>query len=154
MNKITLNRRYKKLQELIDGDDYFSEERIRMRDPLLYFLYVGQYKRNGNQKAPLMPALSEILTQQAQRSDYEQKLQQKYQNLSQYHDFPDLLSEQEINEEELEENTDELIRLMHQRFLNGDDQKEINYDLVDNNSDYDDWNEVNRELEERYFDDM
>ena len=38
INQIALNRRYKKLQELIDGDDYFSEERIRMRDVLNLFL--------------------------------------------------------------------------------------------------------------------
>lgn len=45
--RIVWNRRYKKLQELIDQQEYFSEEMIRMRDPLMYFLYVGQYKRNN-----------------------------------------------------------------------------------------------------------
>ena len=38
-----MNRRYKKLQELIDKEEYFSEEAIKLREPLLYYLYCGQY---------------------------------------------------------------------------------------------------------------
>ncbi|KAM3133163.1 hypothetical protein pb186bvf_014739 [Paramecium bursaria] len=46
MNKITLNKIYKKLQELIDGDDYFSEEITRMR--VMYQLLVKPLQmKNG-----------------------------------------------------------------------------------------------------------
>ena len=44
-----LNRRFKKLQELIESEDRFSEESIRIRDPLLYFLYCGYYERIGQE---------------------------------------------------------------------------------------------------------
>lgn len=37
------NRRYKALQRLMTGSDYFAENEMRRRDPLLYEQYVGQY---------------------------------------------------------------------------------------------------------------
>lgn len=39
------NRRYKKLQELIEEGDFFSEESIIRREPILYYLYIGRYLR-------------------------------------------------------------------------------------------------------------
>ncbi len=43
-----------------------------------------------------------------------------------------------IGEEELEDNEDELIRLMHERFMRGEDTDWIDYSLIDQNSEYDD----------------
>jgi hypothetical protein len=40
-----LNRRKKKLDELLNQSDYFSEDEIKRRDPILYEIYVGSYKR-------------------------------------------------------------------------------------------------------------
>ena len=40
------NRRFKKLEELIEKGDYFSETNIKMRHPLIYDLYIGRFERN------------------------------------------------------------------------------------------------------------
>ncbi|NXX52807.1 CCD97 protein, partial [Scopus umbretta] len=38
------NRRYAALRQLIQGGEYFSEEEMRAREPLLYQHYIGQYR--------------------------------------------------------------------------------------------------------------
>jgi hypothetical protein len=47
---IIKNRRFKKLQELIEQGEYFSEEQIKKRDPLMYHMYVGRFQRNADVK--------------------------------------------------------------------------------------------------------
>lgn len=47
-----------------------------------------------------------------------------------------MLKESEISVEELAENEDELIRIMHYNFLLGLDHQFINYSLIDNNEFY------------------
>uniref|UniRef100_A0A8D0H526 Coiled-coil domain containing 97 n=1 Tax=Sphenodon punctatus TaxID=8508 RepID=A0A8D0H526_SPHPU len=37
------NKRYAALQQLIKGGEYFSDEQMRSREPLLYEQYIGQY---------------------------------------------------------------------------------------------------------------
>ncbi len=37
------NRRYKYLEKLMEGTDYFLEEQMRQRDPLLFEYYIGQF---------------------------------------------------------------------------------------------------------------
>ena len=46
------NRRYKKMMVLMEEGEYFSEERVRERDPILYYLYVGRFIRNGDVRGP------------------------------------------------------------------------------------------------------
>ena len=31
----------------MEEGEYFSEHATKMRDPLLYFMYIGRFKRNG-----------------------------------------------------------------------------------------------------------
>ena len=97
------NRRYKKLQEvrifffflkinskqLIDSGEYFSEERIKFRDvitliiasntnrkqPVLYFLYIGRYKRDG---IPENCTFFDLLTQQMMNKEYEAVLKEEW----------------------------------------------------------------------------
>ncbi|NXL68303.1 CCD97 protein, partial [Chordeiles acutipennis] len=38
------NRRYAALRQLIQDGEYFSEEEMRAREPLLYQHYIGQYQ--------------------------------------------------------------------------------------------------------------
>jgi hypothetical protein len=47
VDKIILNRRKKKLDELLSQGDYFSEDAIKQRDPILYEIYVGSHKRKN-----------------------------------------------------------------------------------------------------------
>jgi hypothetical protein len=46
--KLVKNRRFKRLQELIEDPEYFSENDIRRRAPILYHMYVGRFIRGGN----------------------------------------------------------------------------------------------------------
>jgi len=46
---------------------------------------------------------------------------------------------------------DELIRIMHIKFLTGLDKEYINYDIIDNNEELDDIKTSNRDAEEKYF---
>ena len=42
-----INRRKRKLDELLNQTDYFSEEQIKRRDPILYEIYLGNsFKKN------------------------------------------------------------------------------------------------------------
>jgi len=52
----------------------------------------------------------------------------------------------------LEDEIDELIRLMIIRFLTGEDKEYFNYDEVDYNEIYDDLEIINQDLEDNYFD--
>lgn len=52
----------------------------------------------------------------------------------------------------MEENEDELIRLLHDKFMSGLDLN-IDYSKIDGNPIYDDMITINRDQEEKYFDD-
>ena len=39
-----------KLQELIQEGEYFGEDQIKMRHPLVYQMYIGRFQRNGDFK--------------------------------------------------------------------------------------------------------
>jgi len=52
----------------------------------------------------------------------------------------------------LEDETDELIRLMMLKFLMGEDREFFDYEEIDNNEIYDDIEQINQEDEEAYFD--
>lgn len=56
-----------------------------------------------------------------------------------------------ISSSELEENEDELIRLMHERFLRGDDHEFFDYKEVDENENYDDRRQKELNDEEKWF---
>jgi hypothetical protein len=46
-SKTIINRRKKKLEQMLASkDNFFSEEAIRQRDPILYEIYVGSSKRS------------------------------------------------------------------------------------------------------------
>ena len=42
---ITRNRRYTYLMKELIESDYFEEENIKMRHPLLYHMYIGRYQQ-------------------------------------------------------------------------------------------------------------
>ena len=52
----------------------------------------------------------------------------------------------------IEDEEDELIRLMHIRFLCGGDKEFFNYSQVDDNEYYDDIKENDHDQEEKFFD--
>ena len=58
-----------------------------------------------------------------------------------------------LSEADLEDNEDELIRIMHKRFLDGCDSKfGIDYDAIDADDSLDDRAQIERDEEDAYFD--
>ena len=57
-----------------------------------------------------------------------------------------------ITPDELEDNEDELIRLAHKKFLDGEDFKQIDYDQIDNDEKLDDVKQMEQDSEDKYFD--
>ena len=75
------NRRYAQLQKLIDADEFFAEEAIMQREPLLYHMYVGRYSnRNSSVRENMNPKdLSKFLFQRIDKQEYEASLQAAYE---------------------------------------------------------------------------
>ncbi|XP_066204732.1 coiled-coil domain-containing protein 97-like [Saccopteryx leptura] len=175
------NRRYAALRELIQGGEYFSDEQMRFRAPLLYEQYIGQYLSQeelsaripahkpptpGSPSTPACP-LSDLLLQSYQERELQQRL------LQQQEEEEACLEEEEEEEEEDSDKEvqspskdseawvpdseerlilrEEFTSRMHQRFLDGKDG-DFDYSAVDDNPDFDNLDIVAQDEEERYFD--
>ncbi|KAM4717715.1 coiled-coil domain-containing protein 97 isoform 1-T1 [Anableps anableps] len=167
------NQRYAALRVLQKEGEYFSEEQMRMREPLLYEQYIGQFLTDEevlerSQEAMLDGAqegqgggscgLANLLL-----NSYQERLIQN--RLQEEQDREDGAQEEEEDDEEdgvqqkgweptAEEKAllrEEFISQMHQRFLDGKD-KDFNYSEVDDNPDYDNLDIVSRDAEDKYFD--
>lgn len=170
------NRRYAALRELIQGGEYFSDEQMRFRAPLLYEQYIGQYltqeelnartpapqaPRSGSPGTPAYP-LSDLLFQSYQERELQQKL------LRQQEEEEACFEEEEDSDEEDQRSDkdseawvpdseerlilrEEFTSRMHQRFLDGKDGG-FDYSTVDDNPDFDNLDIVARDEEDRYFD--
>ncbi|XP_011838726.1 PREDICTED: coiled-coil domain-containing protein 97 isoform X1 [Mandrillus leucophaeus] len=143
------NRRYAALRELIQGGEYFSDEQMRFRAPLLYEQYIGQYltqeelsartpthqpPKPGSPGRPACP-LSNLLLQSYEERELQQRL------LQQQEEEEACLEEEEEEEDSDEEDQrsgkdseawvpdseerlilrEEFTSRMHQRFLDGKD---------------------------------
>ena len=124
------------------------------RDPLLYHMYVGRFSnRNASVKEPRTPEdLSKFLFQRLDKGEYERRLKEAYEQhllehgkcyfqgqLDEAMETDETGNDLTISEAELEDNEDELIRIMHKRFLDGHDSEwGIDYDQIDADSDLDD----------------
>ncbi|XP_004694198.1 PREDICTED: coiled-coil domain-containing protein 97 isoform X1 [Condylura cristata] len=173
------NRRYAALRELIQGGEYFSDEQMRFRAPLLYEQYIGQYLTQeelssrtpagrlpepGTPGTPACP-LSDLLLQSFQERELQQRL------LQQQEEEEACLEEEDEEDDGDEEGQrpgkdpeawvpdseerlilrEEFTSRMHQRFLDGKDG-DFDYSTVDDNPDFDNLDIVARDEEERYFD--
>ncbi|XP_029363664.1 coiled-coil domain-containing protein 97 isoform X2 [Echeneis naucrates] len=172
------NQRYAALRALQKEGQYFSEEQMRIREPLLYEQYIGQYLTDEEvlersqeamldcaQGEPGAPAggaggLAHLLL-----NSYQERLIQSRLQLEQERED----CQQEEEEDEEDDNSrvqgkeweptseekallrEEFISQMHQRFLDGKD-KDFNYSEVDENPDYDNLDIVSRDAEDKYFD--
>ncbi|XP_029475650.1 coiled-coil domain-containing protein 97 isoform X2 [Rhinatrema bivittatum] len=161
------NKRFAALQQLIQGGDYFSDEQMRSRDPLLYEHYVGQYLTDEEAVSLSSGAVSEqhCLSDFLLNSFQEQTLQRRL-HVQQEQEEACMEEEEEEDEEEdmqpeledwvpdSEEKAllrEELVTQMHQRFLDGRD-RDFDYSEVDDNPDLDNLDIVTRDEEESYFD--
>ncbi|XP_028843052.1 coiled-coil domain-containing protein 97 [Denticeps clupeoides] len=163
------NHRFAALRALQEGGQYFSEEQMRVREPLLYEQYIGQYLNDEEilqRSQETMQAGPGGLADLLLNSYQEKVLQKRMQEEQEYEDAAEEESEEEdgdgkdgSTEKEWEPTAEEKVLLreefisqMHQRFLEGKD-KDFDYSEVDENPDYDNLDIVSRDAEERYFDD-
>ncbi|KAK1876955.1 Coiled-coil domain containing protein 97 [Dissostichus eleginoides] len=151
------NQRYAALRALQEGGEYFSDEQMRIREPLLYEQYIGQYLTDEEvlarsqesmlddaQGGPGAPAGNKGGLTQLLLNSYQERLIQDL--------IPAQQKDWEPTAEEKALLREEFIGQMHQRFLDGKD-KDINYSEVDENPDYDNLDIVSRDEEDKYFDD-
>uniref|UniRef100_A0A452TH07 Coiled-coil domain containing 97 n=1 Tax=Ursus maritimus TaxID=29073 RepID=A0A452TH07_URSMA len=156
------NRRYAALRELIQGGEYFSDEQMRFRAPLLYEQYIGQYLTQEELSArapahqPPKPGALGTPREQLQRL------------LQQQEEEEACLEEEEEEEDGDEEDQspgkdseawvpdseerlilrEEFTSRMHHRPLTAPSP----CSTVDDNPDFDNLDIVARDEEERYFD--
>ncbi|XP_056394310.1 coiled-coil domain-containing protein 97 [Hyla sarda] len=161
------NKRYAALQQLITDGEYFSDEQMRARDPLMYEHYVGQYQseeeimsQNSRDMAQAS-SLSDVLLNSCQEQSLQMRLEAQReleQNCEEEEEETDDSAEEEselqseVDGEERALMREEFVSRMHQRFLDGKD-RDFDYSEVDDNPDFDNLDIVNRDEEERYFDD-
>ncbi|XP_068605776.1 coiled-coil domain-containing protein 97 [Brachionichthys hirsutus] len=166
------NQRYAALRALQKEGQYFSEEQMRTREPLLYEQYIGQYLTDEevlerSQEANAAGAtdagtggLAGLLLNTYQEHLIQNRLQaeQEREEGAQEEDEDEEKDARSVQQQEAaptaEEKAllrEEFISQMHQRFLDGKDT-DFNYSDVDENPDYDNLDIVSRDAEEKYFD--
>ncbi|XP_071330316.1 coiled-coil domain-containing protein 97 isoform X2 [Trachinotus anak] len=172
------NQRYAALRALQKEGQYFSEEQMRIREPLLYEQYIGQYltdeevlersqeamldSAQGGPGAPVggTGGLAHLLLNSYQERLIQNRLQeeQEREDCQQEEEEDEEDDDNRVQEKEWEPTPEEkallreeFISQMHQRFLDGKD-KDFNYSEVDENPDYDNLDIVSRDAEDQYFD--
>ncbi|XP_048378541.1 coiled-coil domain-containing protein 97 isoform X1 [Stegostoma tigrinum] len=162
------NKRYAALQQLIKDGEYFSDEQMRTRDPLLYQQYIRQYMTEEELLAENSKSLSNAMClSDLLMSTYQEKIVQE--RLQWQKEREDACVEEEEDDEEEDDDTEskaadwipsddersmlreEFVSRMYQRFLDGED-RDFDYSTVDDNPDFDNLDIISRDEEERYFD--
>ena len=166
------NRRYACIKELTEKSEYFSEEEMRDRNPLLYEYYIGQYLTqeekdalDGNKSDMSLSAMilgkmnidrrRELLTKQRER---EAEQLEETDSSSEEEDVSKGSEDRapgvkppEVDAREKFMMRQEFLRAMQLSFLSGED-KDFDYGKVDANERYDSLELRGRDEEDAYFD--
>lgn len=172
------NRRYQYLQQNAQQNPYFSLESMKLRDPLLYQELVGRYIPNSERKAAFrddMTLLDRVYDNMASQQFVERfteakerMMEEEFETESDDDNDNDVEKEEDEDEDEGKEaiNVDEIleisiddregfkqefIRIMHERWLDGDED-DFDYSTVDRDETLDLQTENERDLEDQYFD--
>ena len=116
------------LTKLLEGD-YFSEEEIKHRQPVLYQMYLGRFLRMGSEVPTNFYDLLLAQVQNKEDADLIDAIMLEHPSWEAHLKEVD----KELTPEEQSDNEDELITLAQHMFLAGLDAKFVNYDLIDNN---------------------
>ena len=171
VSSVAKNRRFAKLHQLMSKSDYFEEEEIKHRCPLIYHMFIGRYSnRNSLVRSISKPSdIQKFLFQRIDKGEYEASLQDAYKKyvdrnghcFFEQEPLEAMETDKEgnvlsLSEQEMDSNVDELIRVMHSRFLEGYDVQFVNYNSIDNDQSLDQFNakEAERDQEEKYFDSL
>lgn len=171
--KLTKNRRYAALRELTETSEYFSEQEMRDRNPMLFEYYIGQYLTEKErvaldaEKATVPPSVHlmkkietdqrrELLRQQRSRQ-YSTEEEEEDQSSSE--DDDDMTPDENIrlstdSSQATQEKwmmRREFLRAMQLSFLNGEDS-DFDYTKVDRDERYDLLEVQQTDAEDSYFD--
>ncbi|XP_046577626.1 coiled-coil domain-containing protein 97-like [Haliotis rubra] len=160
--KVVKNRRYAAMQELLSQGDYFSEEEMKWRDPLLYEQMVGNFLTEEEIQSKVDKTdlrFSNILLKHIDQIE-ENALYARQKEAEECQEEEEEDSEEEeemekkkpkISDVEKQMLKSEFLQIMQERFMSGKD-KDFDYSQVDKNADYDSLDTLGKDEEERYFD--
>ena len=69
----------------MEKEDFFNEENIKMIEPLLYYIYIGKYKRHGDVRVTKLQTMTEIGLQNLEQQTFEEELEKQYQQYADDH---------------------------------------------------------------------
>ncbi|XP_046379434.2 coiled-coil domain-containing protein 97-like [Haliotis rufescens] len=175
--KVVKNRRYAAMQELLSLGEYFSEEEMKWRDPLLYEQMVGNFLTDEEIQTKVDKTdlrFSNILLkhidqieenalyarqkeaeecQEEEEEDSEEEEEMESSGEDEEADFgPEEKKKLKISDVEKQMLKSEFLQIMQERFMSGKD-RDFDYSQVDKNADYDSLETLGKDEEERYFDD-
>ena len=160
----TSNRRYQCMKELMEKTDYFSQDEMRTRNPLLFQQYVGQYMTeeelaefDGGRTSD-MTLSSFIMTRMRldERRERERRQREREEEVVEEEDSSSgEESERERVEDASEETKKEMrrefLQAMQLSFLRGEDAG-FDYSSVDHDELYDSVETQQQDGEDAYFD--
>lgn len=176
--KTVRNRRYQYLKHLTEKSDYFSEEEMKQREPLLFEYYIGQFmdedekfKMDKNQSEMKLSSMILKNMEVDQRSQLlKEQLNQEADGVEEFDSSSDegeassavgedgkVLSPMkmslipEIAAREKFMLRQEFLAIMQTSFLDGKD-KDIDYSKVDHDERYDSLEMKGKDAEDSYFD--
>ncbi|CEF69655.1 Protein of unknown function DUF2052, coiled-coil family-containing protein [Strongyloides ratti] len=164
------NDRWMMFEELFKNSDFFTDKRMRERDPQLYDTMIGNYL-NDKEKEELKPNLinsgfSGVMQQFVDSERISKRKHQSNDNIMKLYEEVvikgniKLLDNEDIIEEEKEDEKNsnkeflrnEFLNIMKQRFINGEDSQFFDYDSY-KIKDKKKFNDImERDLEDSYFD--
>ena len=163
----TQNRRFECMKEMMEKTNYFSEEEMRQRNPLLFDYYVGQYM--SEEELAMLDSgdsdmrLSSHIMRKMQLDEMREKLQRQSEREQEQMEEEDTSTEEEeegevmegvkaeISESEKRRLRQEFLRTMQLSFLRGED-KMFDYSKVDSDERYDSISILQQDHEDAYFD--
>ncbi|KAH7476208.1 hypothetical protein KRP22_000050 [Phytophthora ramorum] len=174
---VVKNRRYRRLQQLLEEtaqeDRYFSDAMMQQRSPALFHFYLGQYRGLESGAPPGEKTLSSFLMDTCQRSEMEarrvaeqetwgpfrtedekqeqSRLQRLYEEVTVEEEEEEEDDEEDPTVHSMDERRQQLVEIMSTRFLNGEDAEYVNYAEIDADETLDDFDEMQRDAEDRYF---
>ncbi|KAK6023126.1 hypothetical protein OSTOST_11149 [Ostertagia ostertagi] len=153
-------RRFLMLQKLKEEGKYFSEEKMREREPYLYDVMVGKFT-DAKDQLNLRPSVSREecpeggwASMLCQFESSREIAQRRNEHHTEWHrDSGDA----EMLEDGMDDSPEILRRefqlYMEERFLAGHDSRFFDYDAVDNDVSLDEVDEIHeRDMEEKWFD--
>ena len=164
------NRRFQYMQHLMETSNYFSEEEMRNRNPLLYEDYIGQYLTKEEKDDLDMGNRSDVtmsgLILKKMEIDKRRELYERLQDFESGQLEESDSDESETDDERMDQDHDpvkidtdqkqqfreDYLKVMQLSFLNGED-KDFDYSKIDVSDALDSIDMLGRDAEDAYFDD-